>query len=90
MQKELGEAGAKKLCSRLADLAAAANLAEVTAGRPHPLKGNRQGEFAVDLQGAKRLVFDPADDPIPRHEDGSIAWEKVTKVRITFIGDYHD
>ena len=90
MQKALGGACARKLRSRLADLTAARNVGELTAGRPHPLKGNRAGQFALDLEGGRRLVFEPADDPLPRHEDGAIDWSTVTKVQIVFIGDYHD
>lgn len=81
---------AKKLQSRLADLDAVAFVTELVAGRPHPLKGGRLGEFAVDLQGAVRLVFEPGQDPVPRNADKSIAWNQVNKVRIIFIGDYHD
>ena len=81
---------AKKLRGRLADLEAAAFVTELVAGRPHPLKGDRPGQFAVDLHGAVRLVFEPDHDPVPRGADGSIAWNQVSKIRIVFIGDYHD
>ena len=86
----LGLPCAKKLQGRLADLEAAAFVAELVAGRPHPLKGDRLGQFAVDLHGAVRLVFEPDHDPVPRNADKSIAWNQVNKVRIVFIGDYHD
>lgn len=89
-QKQLGQVCARKLRSRLADLTAVGSVRELVAGRPHPLKGDRSGQFAVDLEGAKRLVFKPANDPIPCNEDGSIDWSKVTHVCIVFIGDYHD
>ena len=88
--KHLGAAGARKLRTRLADLAAAARVSDLVSGRPHPLKGDRAGQFAVDLDGGRRLVFEPAHDPPPLHDDGSIAWNQVTSVRIVFIGDYHD
>ena len=89
-QRNLGANCAKKLRTRLADLVAASCVTELLAGRPHPLKGDRAGEFAVDLEGAKRLVFKPDNDPIPLTEDGSIDWSQVTAVCIVFIGDYHD
>ncbi|MEI2582583.1 type II toxin-antitoxin system RelE/ParE family toxin [Scytonema sp. PRP1] len=89
-QRNLGANCAKKLRTRLAMLAAAGCVTELLAGRPHPLKGDRAGEFAVDLEGAKRLVFKPDNDPIPLTEDGSIDWSQVTAVCIVFIGDYHD
>ena len=81
---------AKKLQNRLADLEAAASVAELVAGRPHPLKGDRLGEFSVDLHGAVRLVFEANHDPVPRNADKSIAWNQVNRVRIVFIGDYHE
>jgi proteic killer suppression protein len=81
---KLGAKCAKKLEGRLADLAAVGCVKELVAGRPHPLKGNRAGEFAVYLEGGKRLVFQPDNDPIPLTEDGSIDWSKVTAVCIEF------
>ena len=88
MTKQLGDICSRKLRTRLADLRAAANVAELTSGRPHPLKRDRTGQFALDLLGGKRLVFEPANNPIPTRDDNSIAWDLVTKVRIVFIGDY--
>ncbi|NEO30275.1 MAG: killer suppression protein HigA [Symploca sp. SIO3C6] len=89
-QKKLGKVCTRKLQSRLTDLATVASVRELVAGRPHPLKGDRAGEFAIDLEGAKRLVFKPAHNPIPCNEDGSLDWLKVTRICIVFIGDYHD
>ena len=90
MVRVFGLRCAKKLQGRLADLEAAAFVTELVAGRPHPLKGDRLGQFAVDLHGAVRLVFEPDHDPVPRNADKSIAWNQVNNVRIVFIGDYHD
>jgi toxin HigB-1 len=89
-QKKLGASGARKLRSRLADLLAAETVQELIAGRPHPLKGDRAGQFAVDLDSGNRLVFESANDPIPYKDDGSIDWSNVSQVCIVFIGDYHD
>lgn len=89
-QKKLGKDCARKLRSRLADLDAATSVQDLIAGRPHPLKGDRLGQFSLSLQGGKRLVFEPGNDPIPYKEDSSIHWAQVTNVRIIFIGDYHD
>jgi proteic killer suppression protein len=88
--KNLGADSAKKLRTRLADIAAADSVQDLHAGRPHPLKGDRAGQFAVNLAGGKRLVFRPGQDPPPENEDGSIDWSSVTSVLIVFIGDYHD
>jgi toxin HigB-1 len=89
-QRKLGANCAKKLTARLADLAAVSCVKELFAGHPHPLKGDRAGQFAVDLEGGKRLVFKPDNDLTPLTEDESIDWSKVTAVCIVFIGDYHD
>lgn len=88
--KKLGDACARKLRARLDDLEHAANVAELVAGNPHPLTGDRAGEYAVNLAGGWRLTFSPANDPVPRHADGGINWRAVTIVCIEFIGDYHD
>lgn len=88
--KKMGDVGAKKLRSRLADIEAAAKVTDLQAGNPHPMKGDRLGQFALDLAGGWRLVFAPADEPIPRNSDASIDWSQVTIVSIEYIGDYHD
>ncbi len=89
-QKQLGAKCAKKLKTRLADLYGVSSVTELVAGRPHPLKGDRVGQFALDLEGAKRLVFKPDNDFFPLNEDGSVDWSKVTAVCIIYIGNYHD
>lgn len=89
-QRKLGSQMARKLRSRLADLEAAASVTALHAGRPHPLEGNRLGQFALDLVQPKRLVFEPDHDPLPLGEDGRIVWHQVTRVCIIWIGDYHD
>ncbi|MFM2058903.1 MAG: hypothetical protein RLY71_3288 [Pseudomonadota bacterium] len=88
--KKLGDVVARKLRTRLDDLEAAGTVGELVAGRPHPLKGDRLGQFAVDLAGGWRLVFSPANDPMPRRPDGGTDWTQVTIVCIDYIGDYHD
>ena len=88
--RKLGAQGAKKLRRRLADMRAAQTVTDLIAGRPHPLKGDRARQFAVDLDGARRLVFTAANDPPPTQDDGSVDWRQVTAVTIVFIGDYHD
>lgn len=89
-EKDLGLVCARKLRNRLSDLEAAQRVTELVAGNPHPLKGNRAGQFALDLAGGWRLVFAPAHDPCPTRPDGGIDWSHVTIVRIEYIGDYHD
>jgi len=88
--KKLGAPCARKLGARLGDLEAALTVKDLVAGNPHPLKGDRVGQYALDLAGGLRLVFKPDHDPCPRHADGSIDWAHVTIVCVEYIGDYHD
>ncbi len=88
--KRLGDISARKLQTRLADIAAASRVSDLMAGNPHPLKGDRLGQFALDLAGGWRLVFAPANEPIPRRDDASVDWSAVSIVCIEYIGDYHD
>lgn len=89
-EKKLGAARARKLRTRLDDLDAANRVTDLTAGNPHPLKGDRLEQFALDLAGGWRLVFAPDHNPSPRRDDQSIDWSKVTIICIKFIGDYHE
>ena len=89
-KKRLGNSSAKKLRSRLADLRAAQTVRDLVAGKPHPLKSDRDGEFSLELHGGMRLVFAPANEPVPRTAGDAVDWERVTEVSVTFIGDYHD
>lgn len=89
-QKQLGKPCAKRLQGRLADLLAVQNVEHLFLGNPHQLTGDRAGQYAVSLRGGFRLVFEPANEPVPMSPDGGIDWKQVTAVRITFIGDYHD
>ena len=89
-ERKFGTACARKLNARLSDLEAAVVVTELPAGNPHPLKGDRAGQFALNLAGGWRLVFAPANDPCPRQVDGGINWSQVTIVTIEYIGNYHD
>ncbi len=90
MKQKLNKAGAKKLKRRLADLRTASCVAELVAGRPHPLARDREGQYAVDIDGGCRLVFEPAMDEAPLTEEGKTDWKNVSAVCIVYIGDYHD
>jgi toxin HigB-1 len=89
-QKELGQPCSRKLKARLVNLETAEVVTDLVAGKPHPLKGDRLGQFALNLEGGRRIVFESANDPIPLHEDRGIDWSKVNQVQIVFVGDYHD
>lgn len=72
-------------------LAQANNLEEVPSlppDRRHPLSGDLDGKFAVDLKHPFRLVFEPAST-LEYLDDGGIDLKKVTAVRILEVMDYH-
>jgi len=73
------KSSSKKLRARLADLMAVESVQDLVYGKPHPLKGDRLGQFAVSLEGAERLVFEPSNAQIPCKEDSSIDSAKVTE-----------
>ncbi len=56
-QRRLGSLTAHKLKIRLVALEAATCVTDLVAGDPHPLDGDRYGQFAIDLAGGYRLVF---------------------------------
>lgn len=88
--RKLGRKCAKSLRKRLADLAAARSVSELVAGHPHPLRGDRKGQFAINLEGGRRLVFRPTEEPPPLSADDAVDWSRVDNITIVFIGDYHD
>ena len=83
---------ARKLKMRLMELQAADNLQQISRVPPprcHELSGDRKGQFSVDLDHPYRLIFIPADDPLPTRDDGGLDWGRVTAVEILEIADTH-
>lgn len=72
---------------RLATLMAAETMADVVTvpGHFHALKGPRHGQYALNLWGPYRLVFEPLRVP-PQHVADLRA---ILAVRILEIVDYH-
>jgi len=91
-QKAFGAKRARKLQQRLMELSAAETLNDIShlpPARCHELTGNRRGQLSVDLEHPYRLLFVPANDPIPRHPDGGLCWEEITEIEIIEIADTH-
>jgi len=92
-RKKLGPREGDLLGRRLDDLDAADTLADVRPpfpGRCRELRENRRGQLAMDLVHPRRLIFSPANDPVPRNDAGGLDWSRVTKILIEEIGtDYH-
>jgi len=92
MKKELGNEMADKLQNRLVLLEATPTLAGIPTDPPprcHELHENRHGQFAVDLKYPYRLIFLPANKPIPVDINGGIDLTRVTEIEILEIVDYH-
>lgn len=53
-----------------------------STGRPHPLRGDRKGQFAYEVGGGLRLIFEPDHDPAPCLQDGGIDLANVSRVKI--------
>lgn len=82
----------KKIKQRLFELKAAYSLSEISRvppARRHELKGDLNGKLSVDIDHPYRLIFIPANDPIPRKANGGLDWAKVTEIEILGIKDTH-
>jgi len=84
-RRKLGDRCAKLLFQRIAEIRASDNLSTLhllPGPRCHSLSSNRNGQYAVDLEHPKRLVFLPIFD-------GELIEKLVTDVVIIEIIDYH-
>ncbi|MFA7242782.1 MAG: killer suppression protein HigA [Sulfuricellaceae bacterium] len=88
--RKLGTESARKLQRRLSELFAANAVADLVAGRPHPLERDRAGQYAVDLHKGCRLIFKPAKQLPPTKPDGAIDWAQIDEITIIEAEDYHD
>lgn len=82
----------KLIRRRLDDLRAAPNLDAMRnlPGRCHELKGDREFEISLDLDGPYRLILYPAHNPIPLKPDLGLDWKKITAVLIKEVVDTHE
>ena len=92
-RKKWGEECGTLVVRRLGEMSVAEHLGIVRSlpqAGCHPLTGNRSGQFSVKLKHPHRLVFTPANDPVPLKDDGGIDLERVTIVRIVEVVDYRE
>jgi proteic killer suppression protein len=90
--KEYGKDQSNKIKLRMAVLKSANNLSEIRSEPPermHPLTGQRQGQFSVDVKQPYRLIFEPTIKPVPLKEDGGIDISKITEIKILEVEDDH-
>jgi plasmid maintenance system killer protein len=90
--KHHGDQRAKIIKRRMKAFSAASVLEDLrnAPGRCHELRANLAGRLALDLDGPYRLLFEPADDPIPVDGAGRLDWSKVTAIRILGVENYHE
>ncbi len=65
------------------------DISRLPPARRHELTGNRKGQVSVDLEHPYRLLFIPANNPIPETENGGLDWPGVTEIEIIGIVDTH-
>lgn len=90
--KAFGANRAKRLGVRLSAMLAALNLEALrnVPGRIHELKGDRRGQFAADLDGPFRLIFEPVLSEKERKDYvGGFNWSLITHVRVLDVENYH-
>jgi len=89
--RKYGPVCARKLRARLSDLEAAESLKQMYSlpGRLHPLTGDLNGTYSLDLEHPLRLLLVPEHDPPKILEDGGVDEQAVTAIRIIGIADTH-
>jgi len=90
--KKFGLEQATRIRRRLDQLRNAEVLEDLrkAPGRCHELTKNRAGQLSLDLEHPYRLIFKPANAPIPCKPDGGLDWSKITAVEILEVFDTHD
>jgi len=92
-QRKHGQRCGKLLMQRLDELRAMTcliDMAKLQNARCHELKGEHKGHFSVDLEFPLRLIFEPAENPPPKTDDGGLNWKEIRSVRILSIEDTHE
>jgi plasmid maintenance system killer protein len=92
LERKNGTDRAKRIRRRLDNLRAVNVLEDMRnlPGRCHELTGNRAGQLSLDLDHPYRLIFEPANKPIPIKLDGGMDWKQITAVNIIGIEDTHE
>lgn len=89
MQKKKGLEIARATKKRIKELEAAVNFASYlknAPGKPHPLTGDKAGQYAVDIDKNKRLILKPVT------VNGKLDLKSLTKCKKVIIKgviDYH-
>ncbi len=91
LRKAYGETVARQVMKRLNALKAADRIKDLDPLPPtrcHPLKGNRKGQYAMNVGQRYRLIFEPLTETrLIRNERGACP---ECGVRVLGIEDYHE
>ena len=82
----------KKIKQRIGQLKAANDLsivAKIPVMRLHPYKGDRLGEWSIDIQENWRICFKIDHDPMPTLNDTGVDLNNVIAIRILSVEDPH-
>lgn len=79
----------RKRLDEMRDSDTLAVLMKIPQARCHDLKGDRKGKFSVDLKHPYRLIFEPANDPLPELPNGGLDYSRITIVKILGKEDPH-
>ena len=87
----MGDKRAKLYQKRLEDMADAQSFADLEhlPGRFHQLTENRKDQWACDLDHPYRLIFEPAEKPIPKDDDGKQVLAEIKCIEIIEVTNYH-
>lgn len=90
-QKKLGNERAVKYHQRLGDIhdVESFNDLRYLPGNFHNLSGDRNGQWSCSLDHPYRLIFEPAEQPVPTNEHGTPILTEMRIVEIIEIADYH-
>ncbi|MEN6414701.1 MAG: hypothetical protein ABFC84_18345 [Veillonellales bacterium] len=88
--RSFGASNARKIVLRMNQIKAASSLGAMLTqrvGRCHPLTGDRQGQFAFDVEQPYRLIVIPAYDNKAAEQVNDLS--QVKTIRIMEVTDYH-
>ena len=86
-KRQFGDAVAEVLKHRLADIDAASSPTDIIVGNPRIEPGGER--MTIDLCEGYQLVMTPNHPSNPMKAIGTVAWEKVNRIRILEIRREH-
>jgi len=89
--QKMGDKRAKLYQKRLEDMADAVSFADLEhlPGHFHQLTENRKDQWSCNLDQPYRLIFEPAEKPIPKDEDGKQVLIEIKCLEIIEVTNYH-